>query len=435
MASYGLGFAQGMNSGSSMARGWLSAYDWGKERELEEEAGKAGAVGPEEYVERGEDGVEKRSYKLGDRVQDKPFTDSEIDSHRTRAVADVYTRRGKAKEGLQLRQTARQGELTDIQTEAARVGLSSAKRAESQAGEMEAIMQWRRRIAAGDDPNIVSREMVARYAKIPQGPGASITQVNGVPHFVLTDEERGESQLYPVTSETVMHALDQFQSLVSPQAYEAHHKRGLEERKVKATEKQAATMEGYRNDQRPVLNAQSQYYGALADRARRGPQAAPLDAARAYELEQRKLFDAERNKIISAVNSRAITEAEGRRQLNMLSVKFGAQLRQDKPGGLQGVPGNPGAFTDGEGRLFVLGENNQLTEVQRPQDIRALGQTIVDNLGNQQGGQQRPGRGLQPRDDDRLKARPKEKKRTPQEEAEEAERRIRGQGGMRFNMM
>lgn len=154
MASFGSGFAAGLNSGMSMGKMLMDTYNENKQKRDLEEAGaldqqvvetglsdeqKAQVQANREMkledgsaafeVEDTANGVRMRAagnpdaewatiaggkqYKLGNKTQDTEFSKEEISRARSDAIADVYTKNGDPMRGLQYKQAARETRQAD----------------------------------------------------------------------------------------------------------------------------------------------------------------------------------------------------------------------------------------------------------------------------------------------------------------------------------
>jgi hypothetical protein len=391
MASYGHGFASGLQSGSNAARGWLSAYDWGKDKKTEEEVAKAYALNPEEIssVDPGgsveglvdeHDVPRKKQYKLGSTVQDTPFTEAQTDNARTRAAADTYGRLGKPERGMALRQQARQGELTEVQIKGAQLGLKGAERRDAQEDYQDRLMKLARRAGAMDDDSFYAE--AAQIATHGVADGNSFGYTRGPDGQVLVGMigKDGTLTMHPATREQV---IDQLMSYASPQARDAHQKLGLERTRADATSRTAAaaernsrTMEQYRKDQAPVLQAQAGYYRQLGNRAGAGPQ---LNDLQQFQLQQQREFVEQRNMVMGALNNKAITPETARKHMAMLQMKYGAPPARGEQTGPQAL-GSTGLIRMGDKIVRFDERTNTLVPVDTEEDLAALGAEIRDGL-------------------------------------------------------
>ena len=149
MASYGTGFAAGLNSGMSMGKMLMDTYNDAKQKDDLEKAGSLdqtevnqmtsehadtlrniestkNADGTNAYVvEKLDDGTARfraagdenaewgslgltKQYKLGNQTRDTAFTKDEVARARNEAISEAYTKNGDPARGLQYKNAARE---------------------------------------------------------------------------------------------------------------------------------------------------------------------------------------------------------------------------------------------------------------------------------------------------------------------------------------
>lgn len=103
----------------------------------------------------------------------------------------------------------------------------------------EKALEFRRRIAAGEDPAAVYREAAGLYNQVQDGKSAGLTEDGS--ELILFDVGTGVAKKVPASPETFAKAIDAFHALSSPKAMEKEQDHVLKGRQVAAQESQAAT--------------------------------------------------------------------------------------------------------------------------------------------------------------------------------------------------
>lgn len=226
-------FAGGLTRGYLTMQDELRRKEDQEERRLERERRKKreeaagetlGRVGqsvwnPAADVE-GDDMPASRTYTREDALRDYGSRIAGVDpeaSMRAMGLADDFKLRG-----LQIR---------------------GAERGEETARTQQQILTLRRRLASGENPMIIFRELQGLNKRMGTGTGTKVFELNGHPHALIYSEDGDDGQPYPITAENVEKALQQAYSFTSPQAMQQERQFGLEGRKVSATERTAAATE------------------------------------------------------------------------------------------------------------------------------------------------------------------------------------------------
>lgn len=103
----------------------------------------------------------------------------------------------------------------------------------------EKALEFRRRIAAGEDPAAVYREAAGLYNQVQDGKSAGLTEDGS--ELILFDVGTGVAKKVPASPETFAKAIDAFHALSSPKAMEKEQDQALKGRQVAAAEQTAAT--------------------------------------------------------------------------------------------------------------------------------------------------------------------------------------------------
>lgn len=144
------------------------------------------------------DGVQKK-YRLGNQVQDTPFTPEQLDQGRARMAADVYGRIGMPEQGYKLRSMAKQDELAGLQMENARLGLKKGRREEKYAQNEDAWFEFQQQF--GHLPDEEYFPAAARFAssKIQDGKTFGVTfDPNEGWRAAVTDTNSGQVTFRPI---------------------------------------------------------------------------------------------------------------------------------------------------------------------------------------------------------------------------------------------
>lgn len=371
MPSYGGGFAAGLNAGVNAGRAGLEAYDWGRKRQAEEEAGAAYTAQPEETTDFDYNAGAQKKYKLGNQYQDTPYSPEQLSDYRTNAAADAYAKHGQIDKSLGIRKDATQQKLAQTQ-------LAGAQRNERYGHLAETSMALIRRVHGGEDPIKVYQEAAQHFNQVNDGKTAGLSD-DGM-HLVINDAATGQAKVVPATPENAIKAITALHSLSSPQAFEKEQDQQLKSRQVGAAERQAATQEQYRKDQQPVLAAQAGMYNAhgkyyssgAAGRAGIHPQWTPMGQ------------DADGQVVSFNRTTNAFARPDGKpiKDPNFWQKTTGARGPQQR-GPMQPVQGNPGMFTDGEGMFQYDDRTRQMVPIESPQQKAAR---IAAAFGDQGGG-------------------------------------------------
>jgi hypothetical protein len=357
---------------------------------LSTQVGDAFRAAPEEITDYDYNVGETRRYKLGDTVQDQQFTPEQLQQLRLDLAADVYARKGRPEQALGLRSKAQQLKLLGAQEKAASQGLElgavnlkNAKRKSDEDEKEQEAFRFLRSISHLPEPQ--KMQEIAKFASkfVPDGVNFGVDFDENAGYQMVAIGPNGSVSRKPVTDSRQLER--EVLSYVNPKLHQQVRAEERQERtddrldralgqqsayqrgQLAISERNAATTERYRQDQAAHMERQDQRQAAMERRLGAGPQ---MNDLQRYQLEQQKLFDQERAAIAAAVQSGQMTEPEAMRRLNMLSVRFGGQMRdpQQQPRGLQGLRalGSTGLMTDGTKAYAYDDATKSFTEVKMP---------------------------------------------------------------------
>lgn len=252
-------------------------------------------------------------------------------------------------------------------------GLRETRRQQGYADMADKALEFRRRIAAGEDPRKVYMEAAGYYNQVPDGKSAGVS-ADGQ-HLVVMDATTGQATVLPFTPENAMKAVNAFHALASPKAMQQEQELGLKQRQVGAQEKNASATE--RNAAR-----QEEFYkpGGVYERTHQRDRDMYL-----------KYLSASRGR----GNLIQLQDEAGNAVYYERDPVSGGFRKVDLPPGLhfpkaklgwQPVQGNPGMFSDGQGHFGMLNDRTRQIE-----PVELPGQSLEDRLAAQMGSQGAPG--------------------------------------------
>ncbi len=239
---------------SDLGQNLVGAY---RQRQL----GDAYKMEPEEVSDYDYNVGDTKRYKLGNEYSDAPYSPEQIDQARLKAAADVYGRTGMPEQGLKLRQMAKQGELSDVQLQGAKVGLEKTSRENRYGQKEEAFFKFMQEHQALPDEEFFPKAASFATQHIQDGKsfGVSFDPNEGWRGTVTNPD--GTSSVVPIKSrEGFSRALQRY---VSPKMMQEAGKAdredeqlGLKRGELDVKRQQADTMERYRGDQAEHMRRQ-----------------------------------------------------------------------------------------------------------------------------------------------------------------------------------